>query len=73
MADKTQKDKIDEMYDFWHKPDIIGSPTRAKRVDDLLKSFDQGRFLIRTTYWLMGAVVIVAINFEKVREFFWRW
>jgi len=73
MADKTQKEKIDAMYRFWHEADIAGNPTRARRVDDLLKNFDNGRFLVRTTFWLMSGAVIIAINFEKVREFLWRW
>ena len=71
--EKTQKQKIDTMHAFWHESDIEGNPTRAQRVDTLLTQVDQGRFLVRTGFWLVAFLVFVAANFEKVRSFVWRW
>lgn len=72
MTEKTQKQKIDEMYAFWHESDVDGSDNRGHRVDALLTQVDQGRFLVRTTFWLVATLVFVAANFEKVRGFVWR-
>ena len=58
-----------EMHDFWFKSDNPKRPTRAERVDDMLLKFDQGRFLMRTSYWLIGGLILLAANFEKVQNF----
>ena len=55
--------------DFWFKSDNPKRPTRAERVDDMLLKFDQGRFLMRTSYWLIGGLILLAANFEKVQNF----
>ena len=73
MTAKTQVQKINEMYSFWHESDTDGVPSRGARVDILLRQVDQGRFLVRTGFWFFATLVFIAANFEKVKNFVWRW
>jgi hypothetical protein len=67
-----QANQLKDMHDFWFKSDNPNRPTRAERVDDMLQKFEQGRFLMRTSYWLIGGLIFLAANFERVQDFVMR-
>ncbi len=58
-----------ELHDFWFKTDNPNRPTRATRFDSLILQYDQGRFLARTGFWLVGGLIFLAANFERVQNF----
>ncbi len=75
---KAQENKLilqsQEMHDFWFKSDNPTKPTRAVKFDEIVLNWDQGRFLLRTSYWLGGAAIAIGATFESVRDWamFWK-
>jgi len=58
MTEQESK-MVREMHDFWHKPDVLGKPTRAAQVDEILTAMRAGKMGARIIVWICGAIITV--------------
>ncbi|KQI68686.1 hypothetical protein AN189_07195 [Loktanella sp. 3ANDIMAR09] len=55
-----EKQKLDDLHDFFLKPRAPGKPSRAAQIDDLLEAVRAGKLTARAVLWLAGAAISIA-------------
>ena len=67
---EEQSKQIQELHDFFMKPQGPGRPTRAKMIDDLLAAVRAGKIGGRAVLWLCGAVIAISGAYASAKGWF---
>lgn len=67
-----EKQKLNDLHDFFMKPPVAGKPSRAQQIDDALNAIRSGKFTVRALLWACGAVVAVLAAWNAIRGGFGR-
>ncbi|WP_157057529.1 hypothetical protein [Loktanella sp. 3ANDIMAR09] len=52
-----EREKLDDLHDFFIKPRAPGKPSRASQIDDLLEAVRAGKLTGRVILWVAGAII----------------
>jgi len=54
-----ERQKLDDLHDFFIKPRAPNKPSRATQIDDLLEAVRAGKLTGRVILWVAGAIITV--------------
>lgn len=62
----SERQKLEEIHDFFFKPSLSGKPNRAEQIEDVLSVVRTGKISARIVLYLAGGIVALAAAWNQI-------